>query len=501
MTILRALAGSLKLPNRVPQFSGRTGGMAYGGLMTSGAQSGMQAYADVGAVYGAVRRLCETIALTDWALYQQTDKAGSTDRTLVDDATAPAHHPATALWTHPNPFFTRRAFLYLHELWMETAGSCFWLICKAENDLPFARPQITSDLELWPISPTRIQPVRDPDKYIVGWVYSLGATTIPLDLAAVVPFSLPDPRDPLRALGPLQSIGVDLDAERYAGQYQRNLFVNGAEPGGVIEFDETLSDTRWAEVVTRWREQHQGVNNARRVAIIEQGKWVETGQTNRNMQYLDLRQYAQEQVMYALGMPFSMMVTRNVNLANARIGEQVYSRYTLRPRLEVIKEGLNERVLPLQGDALTMDYDLPSPPDAAFDTYQGTNLWLAGLGTQNEARQMMGMDAVDDGDRYVWEIPGGAAPAMTTTPPPQPSRLAVSPNGTQHKAAAERLGQWMPSANAAHERYQAFIQQDSVLPPMVEEAHCPQCGRWVGENIPVGSKVYCPKHQGVVIHG
>lgn len=36
---------------------------------------------------------------------------------------------------------------------------------------------------------------------------------------------------------------------------------------------------------------------------------------------------------------------------------------------------------------------------------------------------------------------------------------------------------------------------------LVKEARCPQCGRWCGRNIPVGSEVYCPKHHGVVITG
>lgn len=35
--------------------------------------------------------------------------------------------------------------------------------------------------------------------------------------------------------------------------------------------------------------------------------------------------------------------------------------------------------------------------------------------------------------------------------------------------------------------------------PLVKEARCPQCSRWVGRNIPVGSEVFCPTHKAVRI--
>ena len=36
---------------------------------------------------------------------------------------------------------------------------------------------------------------------------------------------------------------------------------------------------------------------------------------------------------------------------------------------------------------------------------------------------------------------------------------------------------------------------------LVKEARCPQCRRWVGRNIPVGSECYCPEHKAVRIAG
>ena len=440
MTIARALARgvsrSFSPPTNVPVGPPRS---TFGGLasLSGGTISGMDAYRGLGAAYGPIRRICESVALTDWALYQQSGSLGNVDRTLIDDATAPARHPATALWTQCNPFMTRRVFLFIHQLFLETAGGCYWLLrARGDEPYPFESPQ-QADIELWPIRPDRITPVTDPDKYLLGYWYRPGGNleTIPLDVAALVPVGYPDPADPLRFAGPLQAMLTDLESEAYASQHTRNTFLNGAQPGGVIQFDQPLTPERWEEIVLRWREQHQGVANVGRVAIIEGGKWVETGMKITDMDYVNLRRLGQEEVMYALGMPYAMQVTHDVNLANATIGEKIFYRWTLRPRLEIIKESLNHRLLPFFGSNLTMDYDLPEPEDEAFDTYQATMGWLAGYLTKNEARQGTGYDAVDDGDVYVYELTGTPPAIPPAVPPKKPTTLSYR---AEHPAQAAR---------------------------------------------------------------
>ena len=106
MTFSRAFAKAVKLPSRVPSSAGRGGLFSGGNLLGSGAQSGMEAYTSIGAAYGPIRRICEAVSLVKWSVYQQTETVGKIDREFLDDAVAPARHPATALLTRPNPFMT-----------------------------------------------------------------------------------------------------------------------------------------------------------------------------------------------------------------------------------------------------------------------------------------------------------------------------------------------------------------------------------------------------------
>jgi hypothetical protein len=47
--------------------------------------------------------------------------------------------------------------------------------------------------------------------------------------------------DPYRGMGVVQTILVDLDATRASAEWNRNFFLNSAEPGGIVEVDRRLT--------------------------------------------------------------------------------------------------------------------------------------------------------------------------------------------------------------------------------------------------------------------
>ena len=56
------------------------------------------------------------------------------------------------------------------------------------------------------------------------------------------------------------SVLVDIDAARYAAEWNRNFFLNSAEPGGVLQADHALEDDEYNALMNRWREAHKGVS-------------------------------------------------------------------------------------------------------------------------------------------------------------------------------------------------------------------------------------------------
>ena len=182
---------------------------------------------------------------------------------------------------------------------------------------------------------------------------------------------LPNPMDPYRGLGRLQAILAHADSERYSAQWNRNFFVNGATPGGIIEIDKRLSDPEYDEMAQRWREQHQGVANAHHVGLLENGaRWVDVKYTQRDMQFVELLTLSDEKMRQAFGFPKPMLGSvDDVNRANAEAATFVFAAWSLVQRLERWKGALNADFLPLfpASDGLEFDYESPVPEDEAAE--------------------------------------------------------------------------------------------------------------------------------------
>jgi hypothetical protein len=163
------------------------------------------------------------------------------------------------------------------------------------------------------------------------------------------------------------SILPDLDTSRYAAEWSRAFFVNSAQPGGIIEVPSALSDQQFDELRDRWNEQHRGVGNAHRVAILEHGKWIDRTISQRDMQFVELRGATADRVREAYGISKSAIGDfEDINRASALAAKAWFAEQQTIPRLERIKAALNHELLPMFGataQGLEFDYCDPVPPD------------------------------------------------------------------------------------------------------------------------------------------
>jgi HK97 family phage portal protein len=178
-------------------------------------------------------------------------------------------------------------------------------------------------------------------------------------------------------MGPVQAAMIDLDSARYSAEWNRNFFLNSAEPGGIIQVDKRLTDDEFNEMTDRWREQHQGVSQAHRVAVIEQGQWVNRSMSMRDMQFQELRNVSREIIREAFGIHAHMLgISEDVNKANAEAGEMSFARWLVKPRCERIKQVLNSKLLPMFGATSTgveFDHDRVVPEDREADDRERTS--------------------------------------------------------------------------------------------------------------------------------
>lgn len=326
---------------------------------------GLESYTEISTLFGIVSRLAESTAQVKWHLYRKSTDGRRVYRE-VETRTEITNHAVLKLLEKPNPLMDWMELCETAQQHEDLAGE-FWWVC-AYGSIRSAGP-----LELWPMRPDRVKIVTDDKETITGYIYVASTgETVPLLPDQVIQGRHPNPLDIYRGMGPVQALSVKLDANRLASEYNRNFFLNSAEPGGIIEIEDRLDDDEFRELVMRWREQHQGVANAHRVAILEQGKWVERKFSMKDMAFPELAELSREDIREAFGYPKGMTgATEDVNKAVADANERMFGRYLLRPRLERKKAVLNHQLLPLFGDTaknLEFDYEDPVPEDREADS-------------------------------------------------------------------------------------------------------------------------------------
>lgn len=309
----------------------------------------LRAMGSVGTLFQVVNRNAEATAEVEWQLWRKAASGKKEDQTLVE------RHAAIDL-LNANPFYGFHDLVETTQQHIDLTGEGWWIIIRA-GSVP---------IEIWPVRPDRMEPIPDRAKFISGYIYhGPDGQDVPLQVDDVIQIKLPNPVDPYRGMGPVQALMCDLDSARYGAEWNRNFFINGAEPGGIVEVPENLTDEEFQTITARWQEQHQGVANAHRVAVLERGKWVERKFSMRDMQFTQLREVTSKMILQGYGFPkFMTGDVEDVNRANAEAGEAMYARWLVQPRCERFKRVLNRRVLPKFGrtaNGLEWDYATPIP--------------------------------------------------------------------------------------------------------------------------------------------
>jgi HK97 family phage portal protein len=327
------------------------------------AEAQMRAMGSVGTLFAIVHRTSNATAQVEWKLWRKAKSGRSEDRTEVTS------HAALDLWRRPNRFYTRQEFVEAGQQHLDLTGETWWVVSRAKG---FGAP-----LEMWPVRPDRMTPIPSATRFLDGYVYtSPDGEQVPLALEDVIFLRMPNPLDPYRGMGPVQAVLADLDASRYSAEWNRNFFLSSAEPGGIIQVPRNLDDDQFAQLRMRWNEQHRGVANAHRVAILEgEGtQWIDRKLSQRDMQFAELRTVTSGVIREAFGISqFALGVLDDVNRASADAAGAWFAEYLTVPRLERIKQALNNDLLPLFGDTardLEFDYENPVPPDLTAEAEQ-----------------------------------------------------------------------------------------------------------------------------------
>lgn len=434
----------------------------------------IRSYKQNGTVRANAGLIAESVAGQQWVLFRKggpqerftTSDQGSDGRrqVTVHAALSVLENPASiTVKTRGGPVrrsvIDRFTLFELSDIWMTQTGKSHWVV-------DFAEGASKIPLGLWPVRPDRMTPVPDREKFLAGWVYTSpdGREQVPLLPHEVIFNRFPDPEDIYGGCGPVQSVLTDIEAADYASQWNRNFFVNSAEPGGVLQLDHELQEGEFDELVDRWRETHRGVARAHRIAVLEAGvTWVPNQHGSvRDMDFAKLRETMRDIIREALAMnPVMTGVTKDVNRANAQTGEEVFASWKVAPRLQRWRNVLNTQFLPLFGataEGVEFDYVYPRPENREADALE--------LKAKTEAVLALVTAGYDQHD--VLEAVGlpdmAVALTLSSTPALPPRWTAPVAPAAAPAPAARAAGRGSPVWAAAPDAPHAALRPRGVLP-------------------------------------
>ncbi len=360
--------------------------------------SQLAAYGSVGTLFQVVHALSEDTSRVDWHMHRVRRGRAARDSATCElcekrGVELLETHPALTRWNEPNEHYTGQEFVEAVQQHIDLSGEGYWVM-----DLVSAGA-LSGVLDMFPVRPDRMAPVSSATDFLLGWLYrSPDGELIPLDKEQVIPLKSPNPLDPYRGQGPVGSIMRDIRSAAASGDWTEMFFRNSDMPGGVLEVPTALPDGMFQQLADQWKRDHQGMSNAHRVAILENGiKWSDRSYSPRDMILTDVRKYSADQIRQAYGFPeFASGILENANRASSDAAARWYTSRMIVPRLDKIRDALNYRYLKRWGATgvdVEFAYSDPTPPDVESENDTRTSkteafatLRLAGVDPQDAAQ-------------------------------------------------------------------------------------------------------------------
>jgi HK97 family phage portal protein len=316
-------------------------------------------------LFSIVNRTSTAVAKECWHLHRRSpgavctyeDARGKCEMPGVVDVPV---HPALSVLNKPNDYYTTQEYFESAQQHVDLTGEG-WTVVSRLGSVPY---------ELWVARPDRMIVVTDRTDFLVGYIYvDPNGQEMPIRKEDVLSIRMPNPKNPYRGMGPVQTILSNIDAGNYSAEWNAAFFQNGARPGGIIKLSRQMSDPEFNQLVERFNLGHQGVRNANRTAFLEDGEWIDVKPMSiADMQFVETANLNRDTVLLAFGMSkFAVGVVEDVNRATAEASKAWFGETLTVPRLDRWKGMLNNDFGPQFGSMWSPDmsfvYSNPVPMD------------------------------------------------------------------------------------------------------------------------------------------
>ena len=367
-----------------------------------------EGYMQNSVLFACVKEIAEAVAGVPWLLYHRP-----ADGELAEIT----DHPLLNLIKNPNPFQSQFEWIEAAVTYLYLSGNTFLEAVGPSN--PQERGLASPPSELYVLRPDRMTILPDRTHFIRGYEYRVSGQTVKFSTDQILHLKLFHPLDDWYGLSPVQVAALAVDKINASDKWNSALLQNSAVPSGAMVSKKRLTDEQYARLKNELREQHQGFANARLPLLLEEDiDWKEIGLTPRDMDWIEGLKFSGLQIAQIYNVPPELIGLAPATYQNRKEARKALYTEVVLPVLNRLRDALNHWIVPRFGADLTLNYNADAIDALAEDR---NAVWRRAQQSQfltvNEKREMVGYEAVADGDTLL--VPQNLVPvppgALTQT--------------------------------------------------------------------------------------
>lgn len=359
-----------------------------------------EGYAQNVYVFACIHQIAVACGGIPWGVFRK-QRDGTLDEV--------ADSPLRKLLTRPNPSHGWSRFL-------ETAVS--YLLLAGNSYIEAVGPERGAPRELYTLPPARMKVVPGDSQHLVRhYEYEVTSRKVIFPPETILHLKLFNPLHDWYGLSPIQVAARSVDQNNESRKWNVALLQNSGRPPGALKTETNLTQLQFDQLEKMIADRFSGITNAGRPLVLEGGlTWQEMGMSPADMHWLEGVKLSAREIAIAFGVPPELIGdTANKTYSNYKEARQAFYAETVLPLMDWLRDELNAWIAPKFGENLVIDYlrdDIEALQEERAAVWSRTIEGVrAGILTANEARQLLGYDAVPGADMLM--IPGNLIPLAT----------------------------------------------------------------------------------------
>lgn len=351
-------------------------------------------------------------------------------------------HPILDILYKVNNFTTKFDHFWLTQAYLEMTGECPWYLEKVNGIIT----------GIFILRPDRLTILYDKQNLVGGYEYSVSrndygkSEVILLRPDEIVFLKVPNPNNVYRGQGTLQAVARTINIDEFAETWNENFFYNSARPDGILTVKmKRMNPEQIDKLKASLKVSHTGLQNSHKTMILSGDMdYKQVSLSQADMEFMEQQKFSRDKILGVFRVPKAIVSqTDDVNYASAKTAENIFAKYTIKPKLERIFSQLNEFLLPMypDGDTLFLDYESPVKEDQEENNARYHSGINNGYMTINEIREKENLVSIkgDIGNQVF--LPSGlvAVGATDKIIVPKEENEVIEPEESLKKMNPERL--------------------------------------------------------------